>query len=103
MKQHPTDIESLIDEAVRQKVVPGIVTLISKQGSVVFSQAKGLRQLDPHPEDMTEDTVFDLSEITQPLATALLTVMIMGREKIGTVTNYFSGRPLLASEDKAAL
>ena len=83
MKQHPTDIESLIEEAIQQKIIPGIVTLVSKQGSVVFSQAKGSRQLDPHPEDMTEDSIFDLSEITQSLATALLTVMIMGREKIG--------------------
>jgi len=79
--QHPHDLESLIDSAIEQNTFPGIVVLVSKRGAVVFSQAKG--QFDPQGEDMTEDTIFDLSEITQPLATALLTVMIMGREKIG--------------------
>jgi len=83
MKQHTNDIESLIDEAIGKKTFPGIVLHVSKQGSIVFSQAKGFRKLDPQGESMTEDTIFDLSEITQPLATALLTVMIMGREKIG--------------------
>ncbi len=100
MKQRSTDIESLIDEALRQKVIPGIVALVSKQGSVVFSQAKGFRQLDPHPEDMTEDTIFDLSEITQPLATAVLTVMIMGREKIGVGEAIGTFVPEIAAESR---
>lgn len=101
MKQHPTDIESLIDEAIQQKVIPGIVALASRQGSVVFSQVKGSRQLDPQGEDMTEETIFDLSEITQPLATALLTVMIMGREKIGVgeTIGYFLPEILPESRD----
>jgi CubicO group peptidase (beta-lactamase class C family) len=101
MRQHPNDIESLIDEAIRKNCFPGIVTLVSKQGSVVFSHTKGSRQLDPQEEDMTEDTIFDLSEITQPLATALLTVMIMGREKIGVgeTIGYFMPEIVQESRD----
>jgi CubicO group peptidase (beta-lactamase class C family) len=83
MKQNPNDIESLIDKAIRQNIFPGIVLLVSKQDSLVFSQVKGSRQLNPQGESMTEDTIFDLAQITQPLATALLTVMVMGQEKIG--------------------
>ena len=91
MKQHPNEIESLIDEAIRQEILPGIVLVVSRGGSIVFSHAKGSRQLDPQKESMTEETIFDLSEITQPLATALLTVMVMGREKIGVgeTVGYF--------------
>jgi CubicO group peptidase (beta-lactamase class C family) len=83
MKQRQNDIESLIDEAIRQGVFPGIVLLVSKNGSPVFAKVQGFRQLDPQKESMTDDTIFDLSDITQPLATALLAVMVMGREKIG--------------------
>ena len=83
MKRHSSEIESLIGEAIQDKIFPGIVTLVAKQGAPVLSLAKGSRQLDPQGESMTDDTIFDLSEITQPLATALLTVMVMGREKIG--------------------
>jgi CubicO group peptidase (beta-lactamase class C family) len=100
MKQHSNDIESLIDEAIRQNIFPGIVTLVSKQGSLVFSQAKGSRQLKPQGESMTDDTIFDLSEITQPLATALLTVLVMGQEKIGVgeTIGYFV--PEIARESR---
>ena len=100
MEQHPNDIESLIDEAIARKIFPGIVTLVSRRGSVVFSQAKGLRQIDPHEEDMTEDTIFDLGEISQPLATALLTVMIMGRERIGVGETIGSFVPEIAEESR---
>ena len=99
-EQHHTDIESLIDEAIEQKLIPGIVLLVSKQGSVVFSQAKGIRQLDPQEESMTEDTIFDLSQLTQPLATALLTVMIMGREKIGVGEAIGDFVPQIAQESR---
>jgi CubicO group peptidase (beta-lactamase class C family) len=96
--QHPHDLESLIDSAIEQQIFPGIVVLVSKQGSVVFSQVKG--QLDPEGEGMTEDTIFDLSEITQPLATALLTVMIIGREKIGVGEAIGSFVPQIARESR---
>jgi CubicO group peptidase (beta-lactamase class C family) len=94
MRPQTKEIEILIDDAIRRKTIPGIVLLVSKGGSLVFSRAEGSRQLDPESEDMSEDTIFDLSDITQPLATALLTVMVMGREKIGvgeTIGNFLPG------------
>lgn len=83
MKTRANEIETLINTAIKQSCFPGIVLLVSKQGKIVLSHAKGSRQLQPHQEDMTEDTIFDLSGITQSLATALLTVMVMSRERIG--------------------
>jgi CubicO group peptidase (beta-lactamase class C family) len=100
MKQQSNDIESLIHEAVRQKVFPGIVLLVSKNGSVVFAMARGARQLDPQEENMTDDTIFDLSEITQPLATALLTVMVLGREKIGVGERIGDFLPEIVEESR---
>jgi CubicO group peptidase (beta-lactamase class C family) len=100
LNQPSSDIESLIDEAIQQEIFPGIVLLVSKNGTPAFSQARGSRQLDPQQESMTDDTIFDLSDITQPLATALLTVMVMGREKIGVgeTIGYFV--PEIAEESR---
>ena len=100
MEQHSRDIESLIDEAIQRNLFPGIVALVSKNGSLVFSQAKGSRQLEPQRESMTEDTIFDLSDVTQPLATALLTVMIMGREKIGVGETIGTFVPEITEESR---
>jgi CubicO group peptidase (beta-lactamase class C family) len=100
MEQHSRDIESLIDEAIQRNVFPGIVVLVSKNGSLVFSQVKGSRQLEPQRESMTEDTIFDLSDMTQPLATALLTVMVMGREKIGVGETIGHFVPEIAEESR---
>lgn len=100
MENRSHDIETLIDTAIKQSCFPGIVLLVSKGGKVVLSQVKGSRQLQPQLEGMTEDTIFDLSGITKPLATALLAVMIMGKEKIrlGETIGYFI--PEIAQESK---
>jgi CubicO group peptidase (beta-lactamase class C family) len=97
-KQQSNDIESLIDEAIRQEIFPGIVVLVSKNGSLVFAKTQGARQADPQEEGMTDDTIFDLSDITEPLATALLTVMVMGREKIGVGERIGDFVPEIARE-----
>ena len=100
MKQQQNDIASLIDEGIRQEVFPGIVLLVSKNGSLVFAKVQGVRQLDPQEESMTDDTIFDLSDISQPLATALLTVMVMGREKIGVGERIGDFVPEIAEESR---
>ena len=100
MNQQPNDIESLIDDGIRQEIFSGIVLLVSKDGSLVFAKAQGARQLDLQEESMTDDTIFDLSDITQPLATALLTVMVMGREKIGVGERIGDFVPEIAAESR---
>jgi CubicO group peptidase (beta-lactamase class C family) len=101
MEAEPENIEASIEKAIEDKTIPGIVLLVSKQGKVIFSKAAGHQQLEPEPEVMTEDTIFDLSDLTQPLATALLTVMIMGREKIGVGEKIGTFLPALARESRA--
>ncbi|UCF95916.1 MAG: beta-lactamase family protein [Spirochaetaceae bacterium] len=100
METRSDNIESLIEGAIEQSLIPGIVLLVSKQGKIVFSRVRGSQQLEPESEIMAEDTIFDLSEITQPLATALLCVMIMGQEKIGVGETIGSFVPDIAKESK---
>ena len=94
------EIESLIGEAITNHCFPGIVVLVSKRGRVVFSHHSGSRQLHPETEVMAADTIFDLAEMTQPLATALLSVLIMNAERIGLGERLGRFMPDLCEESR---
>ncbi len=76
------ELQALVDAEIDKGGFPGIVLEVAKEGKSVFSLVKGLRQVQPNEEKMTADTIFDLAELTQPLATALLTLYACGQEKI---------------------
>jgi CubicO group peptidase (beta-lactamase class C family) len=72
-------VSTLIDDAVKERRLPGAVVVIGHGGKVVFHSAYGERKLDGEPgldgspapaEPMTEDTIFDVASLTKPLATA---------------------------------
>lgn len=66
--------EKKIDDAVakarERKEIPGAVVVVVHQGEVVFRKAYGERAIQPQPEAMTVDTIFDLASLTKPIATA---------------------------------
>ena len=75
---HFTPIQTLLNQAIVDKKLPGAVVFIGHNGQVVFHQAFGNRKLagEPGPhgeleaEPMTEDTIFDMASLTKCLATA---------------------------------
>jgi CubicO group peptidase (beta-lactamase class C family) len=73
-------VEQAMNEAAEAGVFPGAVVLVNVAGEVVFHRAAGVRtQEDPH-SPMREDTIFDLSSLTKPLATSTA-MMVMVRER----------------------
>lgn len=64
------NIAPVVEDAIRNKKIPGAVVLVLHQGKVVYKQAFGNRATDPAPEPMTTDTIFDLASLTKPIATA---------------------------------
>ena len=62
-------VEKGFDAAVAQGVFPGAVLLVHKEGETVYHRAFGHRSLEPERTPMREDTIFDLSSLTKPLAT----------------------------------
>jgi CubicO group peptidase (beta-lactamase class C family) len=95
------DIETLVNAAIAAGGFPGIVLLVSKNGERVFSLVKGRRQVQPEPEPMTEDTIFDLAQVTEPLTTALLVLMICGQERIGLDEKIGTFIPQVAAESRS--
>jgi CubicO group peptidase (beta-lactamase class C family) len=62
--------DRLIENAIAAKQIPGAVLLVGRGSSVVYRKAYGQRAVEPIPEPMTVDTIFDLASLTKPVATA---------------------------------
>jgi SSS family transporter len=63
-------IDRIIEIGIATKKFPGAVVIAGHNGRIVFQKAYGNRSLDPVPEAMTEDTIFDLASMTKVMATA---------------------------------
>ena len=70
-----------LDETCRRGVSggvsPGVVLLVGHGEEVLFHRAYGCRALAPARLPMTPDTVFDLSSLTKPVATATAVMLLV--------------------------
>jgi uncharacterized protein YbbC (DUF1343 family)/CubicO group peptidase (beta-lactamase class C family) len=62
-------LDSVVDQAVKERRVPGAVLLVSHKGTVIHRKAYGNRALTPQREPMTLDTIFDCASLTKVVAT----------------------------------
>jgi serine-type D-Ala-D-Ala carboxypeptidase len=72
-------VAAVITDAVAAGAFPGAVILIAQRGEVLYHEAFGSRSILPERTPMKRDTVFDLSSLTKPLATATA-VMLLARQ-----------------------
>ena len=63
------DLDSALNQAIREDKIPGAVLLVGRQGKVVYRNAYGERALLPVREAMTADTIFDIASLTKIVAT----------------------------------
>ena len=77
-----TRVEKSMEDAVAGGVFPGAVLLVNKQGQVVYHRAFGNRSLEPEVTPLHEDTIFDLSSLTKPLATTTAFLMLVRERKL---------------------
>ena len=75
-------VEQEMDAAVQRRVFPGGVLLVRQGTRVFYLRAFGLRALEPRTEPMHEDTIFDLSSLTKPLATGMALMLLMRDGKV---------------------
>jgi serine-type D-Ala-D-Ala carboxypeptidase len=57
----------------------GAVVVVASKDTVLYAEAFGQRQIEPVPEAMTLDTVFDLASLTKPIAIATSTMILVDR------------------------
>jgi uncharacterized protein YbbC (DUF1343 family)/CubicO group peptidase (beta-lactamase class C family) len=75
-------IQPLVQAAIDEKKLPGAVILLGRGDRVLFQQAIGHRALEPAPEPMTLDTIFDLASLTKVVATTTSMMILVEQGKI---------------------
>src|SRR4051794_14914719 len=75
-------IDEVVKEAIEAKQCPGAVVLVARKGKVAFRKAYGRRAVEPKPEDMTADTIFDLASLAKPVATAASVLHLVEEGKL---------------------
>ncbi len=63
-------IDLAVRGAIEKGEIPGCVVLVGRGDGTVFRRAYGHRALEPRPEPMHADAIFDLASLTKPIATA---------------------------------
>ncbi|MBS4172924.1 serine hydrolase [Bacillus sp. FJAT-49736] len=91
-------IDSIVNKAINDKVTPGAVVLITKDGKIIKETAYGDAEkydrgkiLSP-PQKMTVNTMFDLASITKVMATTQGIMKLVEEGKISVkdkVVKYF--------------
>ncbi len=75
-----------ISQAARQEIaagrLPGAVILVGHQGEILYRKAFGYRALQPLPQPMTADTVFDLASLTKVVATTTAIMQLAERGQL---------------------
>jgi serine-type D-Ala-D-Ala carboxypeptidase len=72
-------IEVAAQEEIGAGHVPGAVVLVGHRGRVVYHKAFGQRCLEPQPQSMTVDTIFDIASLTKVVATTTAIMQLSDR------------------------
>jgi CubicO group peptidase (beta-lactamase class C family) len=80
--EHLARMDAVIAASIAKRELPGAVVLVSRKGKVVWNKAYGARVVEPAPERMTTDTIFDLASLTKVIATATSIMILVERGKV---------------------
>src|SRR5438876_748766 len=61
--------DGAINDAIAKKNCPGAVLVVGKTDGVIYEKAYGNRPVQPAPEPMTADTIFDCASLSKPVGT----------------------------------
>ena len=75
-------IAPLIEAAIARHELPGAVVLVGRGDAIVYHAAFGQRAVQPAPEAMTEDTIFDLASLTKVVATTTSVMQLVEEGRI---------------------
>lgn len=76
------EIPPLVEQAIADKQLPGAVVLIGRGDRVLYEKAIGHRALEPSPEPMTLETIFDMASVTKIVATTTSVMQLVENGRI---------------------
>ncbi len=96
-----------IDRVAKQEVaaghVPGAVILVGHGGKIVYRRAFGQRAVQPCPERMTADTIFDLASLTKVVATTTAVMKLVDQGAIRVDDPVAKYWPAFAANGKGSI
>jgi uncharacterized protein YbbC (DUF1343 family)/CubicO group peptidase (beta-lactamase class C family) len=75
-------IDTVVQQSIAQKELPGAVVLVGHHGQIVWRKAYGARAVEPQREPMTANTIFDLASLTKVVATATSIMILIERGEV---------------------
>jgi len=75
-------VDAIIQQAIRDRNIPGVVLVVGHNGKVMYRKAYGSRALEPRREPMTLDTIFDMASLTKVIATTTAVMQLMEQGKV---------------------
>lgn len=74
-------IDSIANDAIQKKAIPGCVVLVAKNGKIIFQKPYGYLTYDS-TEKVTNETVYDLASVTKISATTMAIMKLYEEGKI---------------------
>ncbi|WP_250847006.1 exo-beta-N-acetylmuramidase NamZ domain-containing protein [Aquisphaera insulae] len=96
-------IDAAIDRSIAAGEVPGAVVLVGRRGAVAHAYAAGKRAVEPSPDPMTRDALFDMASITKPVATATSVMILLEEGKLRLSDRIVRYLPELDNHGKARI
>lgn len=97
------DVDDRLRRAVSTHETPGVVCAVGQHGRVVHRAVYGQRAINPVPERMTWDTVFDMASLTKPLITAPCIMQLWEKGQIELDVPVSTYVPEFAANGKAGI
>jgi CubicO group peptidase (beta-lactamase class C family) len=96
-------IEVVVQEEIDAAHIPGAVVLVGHSGRIVYRKAFGQRCLEPQPQPMTVDTIFDIASLTKVVATTTAIMQLWDRGLLGLDAPVAEYWPEFGQKGKAHL
>jgi CubicO group peptidase (beta-lactamase class C family) len=76
-------IDVAVQDELKAAQIPGAVILVGHKGRVVYRKAFGWRSLEPLPQPMTVDTIFDIASLTKVVGTTTAIMQLSDHGLLG--------------------
>jgi beta-N-acetylhexosaminidase len=97
-----TAIDSIVNDAIRQKAIPGAVVLVAKDGKIAYEKAFGYLTYDS-TEPVYPETMYDLASVTKIMATTLSVMKLYDEGKLDLQKTLGDYLPYVRKSNKASL
>jgi uncharacterized protein YbbC (DUF1343 family)/CubicO group peptidase (beta-lactamase class C family) len=75
-------LDGILRDAIHDGQIPGAVLLVWHDRQVIYRKAFGNRALEPRPEAMTVDTIFDIASLTKVVATSTAVMQLVQKGEV---------------------